>query len=152
MKLTEIKSKLNSLDHISFKLPDGSIVASHFHITEIGHIQKRFIDCGGTIRDETKINFQLWSAEDHDHRLTASKLLSIISLAEKNLDLNDSEIEIEYQNNTIGKYHLGFDGTAFLLKPTQTDCLAREDCRLPSNKEEVPKAVSSQCLPDSKCC
>ena len=81
MKLTEIKSKLNSLDHISFKLPDGSIVASHFHITEIGHIQKRFIDCGGTIRDETKINFQLWSAEDHDHRLTASKLLSIISIA-----------------------------------------------------------------------
>jgi len=152
MKLTEIKSHLKSLDHIIFKLSDGSIVPSHFHITEIGRIQKRFIDCGGTIRDETKINFQLWTAEDHDHRLSVSKLLSIISIAEKNLDLSDSEIEIEYQKNTIGKYHLDFDGTHFLLKPTQTDCLAKEDCRLPSNQRKTVKAVPNLCLPDSKCC
>ena len=152
MKLSEIKTQLKSLNHIRFKLPDGSLVPPHFHITEIGRIQKQFIDCGGTIRDETKINFQLWYAEDYDHRLNASKLLSIISIAEKNLALSDSEIEIEYQNKTIGKYHLDFDGAHFLLKPTQTDCLAREDCRLPSNKEKVPKAISTQCLPDSNCC
>lgn len=152
MKLSEIKSKLKALNRVRFQLPDGSLVSSHFHITEIGSIQKKFIDCGGKIRQETKINFQLWTSDDYDHRLSVSKMLSILSIAEENLDLSDSEIEVEYQSQTIGKYHLDFDGTHFLLKPTQTDCLARENCGLPSEPKESSNAVLNSCSPGSNCC
>ena len=50
MTLTEIKSILKNLDTISLKLPDGSLVPSHFHVTEVGKSSKHFIDCGGTLR------------------------------------------------------------------------------------------------------
>ena len=48
MTLAEIKSALQTLETISFKLPDGSLVPSHFHVTEVGKVTKHFIDCGGT--------------------------------------------------------------------------------------------------------
>ena len=35
MTLAEIKSALQTLETISFKLPDGSLVPSHFHVTEV---------------------------------------------------------------------------------------------------------------------
>ncbi|MEI7863404.1 MAG: DUF6428 family protein, partial [Planctomycetota bacterium] len=34
-------------------LPDKSFVPAHFHITEVGRVQKDFIDCGGTVRSAT---------------------------------------------------------------------------------------------------
>ncbi|MGW8123551.1 DUF6428 family protein [Roseivirga echinicomitans] len=36
MKISEIKSHLNNLEQIAFQLPDGSLVPSHFHVTEVG--------------------------------------------------------------------------------------------------------------------
>ena len=44
---------------------------------------KKFIDCGGVIRDEKVINFQLWYSVDEDHRLEAEKLRKIIALSEE---------------------------------------------------------------------
>ena len=46
MKLSEIKNTLGQLDKIAFMLPNGKLVPSHFHVTEIGKISKHFIDCG----------------------------------------------------------------------------------------------------------
>ncbi len=69
MKLSEVKNKLNHLDKIFFQLPNGELVPSHFHVTEVGKVSKHFIDCGGTVRDEEVVNFQLWNANDYDHRL-----------------------------------------------------------------------------------
>ncbi|MDP4989083.1 MAG: DUF6428 family protein, partial [Polaribacter sp.] len=74
MKLSEVKSVLQNLQTIGFQLPDQSLVPSHFHVTEVGEITKRFIDCGGTVRKETVVNFQLWNANDYDHRLHPEKL------------------------------------------------------------------------------
>jgi hypothetical protein len=88
MNLSTLKNILPTLENISFQLEDGTLVPSHFHVTEIGLITKKFIDCGGIMRDEQKINFQLWVADDFDHRLASSKLLNIIHLAEKQLDLS----------------------------------------------------------------
>jgi hypothetical protein len=69
MKLSEIKETLKSMSAVTFVLPNGSIVPQHFHVTEVGQITKHFIDCGGTVRDEKTANFQLWEANDFDHRL-----------------------------------------------------------------------------------
>ena len=137
MILSEIKQALFKLDQVRFILPTGEQVPAHFHVTEVGSIDKNFIDCGGTIRKESNINFQLWTAEDQDHRLSASKLKSIIELSEKHLGLTDGEVEVEYQSDTIGKYGLTFDEVSFILTTRHTDCLAKENCGIPEKKSKV---------------
>jgi hypothetical protein len=151
MTLSEIKQVLNQSEQIQFLLPNGEKVPAHFHVTEVGRIEKHFIDCGGTERKESVINFQLWNANDYDHRLHPEKLINIIKLSEKVLKLEDWEIEVEYQAETIGKYGLDFDGNSFLLTTKQTDCLAKDSCGIPQEKLKVPQAASC-CAPNSGCC
>lgn len=137
MKLSEVKSILETLKTLTFKLPTGELVPSHFHVTEIGKVTKHFIDCGGTIRDENVVNFQLWNANDYNHRLHPEKLVHIIDLSKNKLNLQDNEVEVEYQGETIGKFGLDFDGKSFLLTTKHTDCLARENCGVPNQKSKV---------------
>jgi len=157
MKLSQVKLLLPSIDKLQFKLENGQIVPAHFHITEIGQVSKHFIDCGGTMRTEHVINFQLWHANDIEHELKASKLLQIIEVSENKLGIEDHEIEVEYQAETIGKYALGFDGTYFLLMNKQTACLAEDQCGIPKAKPKVKLADlnvinNSCCTPGSNCC
>lgn len=156
MKLSEIKQLLSSLETIAFELPNGTLVPRHFHVTEVGKITKNFIDCGGTIRKEEVINFQLWEEQDYDHRLHPEKLINIIELSEKVLNLEDLEIEVEYQGDTIGKYGLDFDGKHFLLTTKLTNCLAKDACGIPEKKEKKSlselTAQTSCCDPKSGCC
>ena len=155
MKLSEIKNKLNELKTISFQLPNGELVPNHFHVTEVGKITKHFIDCGGTVRNEEVVNFQLWNANDYDHRLHPEKLLHIIELSQKTLYIDDLEIEVEYQGQTIEKFGLDFDGKNFLLSTKQTDCLAKDKCGIPVEKPEVnisETQAANSCAPESGCC
>ncbi|MDZ4709690.1 MAG: DUF6428 family protein [Saprospiraceae bacterium] len=160
MTLSEIKSQLPNLNQLKFQLPDGTFVPQHFHITEIGIIHKHFIDCGGTIRNEKTANFQLWQANDFDHRIAPKKLMDIISLSERALRIEDSEqleIEVEYQSDTIGKYGLAFNGTHFELTTKNTTCLAKDNCSIPPEKLKINLAQTSQpsagcCAPGSGCC
>ena len=155
MKLSQVKSVLKELDTIGFQLPNGKLVPSHFHVTEVGKIIKHFIDCGGTLRNEEVVNFQLWNANDYDHRLHPEKLLNIIELSEKVLNLDDLEVEVEYQGDTIQKFGLDFDGEYLLLTTKQTDCLARDKCGLPVEKTKVELSTlkdTSYCSPGGNCC
>ena len=155
MKLSEIKRHLNDLEKIAFKLPDGTLVPEHFHVTEVGQATKNFIDCGGTVRKEEVVNFQLWNADDYNHRLHPEKLLSIIELSERVLNIGNYEIEVEYQAETIGKFGLDFDGQHFILTSKQTDCLAKDQCGIPEKKPRVKLSElqsSSTCAPGSGCC
>jgi hypothetical protein len=155
MKLSEIKSHLKNLKTIAFELPDGSLVPNHFHVTEVGKVTKNFIDCGGTVRNEEVVNFQLWNADDYDHRLHPEKLVDIIELSEKILAIGNLEIEVEYQGTTIGRFGLDFNGTNFILTNKQTDCLAKDNCGIPETKPKL-KMVEIQggnsCSPNSGCC
>jgi len=94
MTLSEIKEILPTLENVDFQLEDGTFVPEHFHVTEVGQITKNFIDCGGTIRNEKVVNFQLWNADDYEHRLKPNKLLNIIQLSEKHLGIENGEIEV----------------------------------------------------------
>ncbi|MDC6405723.1 MULTISPECIES: DUF6428 family protein [Maribacter] len=155
MKLSQIKEQLTQLDRIAFKLPNGDLVPSHFHVTEVGRITKHFIDCGGTVRNEEVANFQLWNADDYDHRIHPEKLLNIIELSEKVLGIEDLEIEVEYQGETIGKFGLEFDGKYFLLTSKQTDCLARDKCGIHTENPKFNLSVVDAepcCTPDGNCC
>lgn len=158
MKLSEIKSILPGLENVEFLLPDGTKVPEHFHVTEVGIVNKHFIDCGGTTRYEAKANFQLWNANDYEHRLKPGKLLNIINLCEQKLSINDNlEVEVEYQGDTVGKYALDFDGKSFVLVSTITDCLAKDSCGVPAEKQkvslkELPVNAESCCTPGGGCC
>lgn len=155
MKLQEVKNQLKSLEKLSFKLQNGKSVPSHFHITEVGKITKNFIDCGGTVRTEEVVNFQLWSSIDVYHRLKPQKLLSIIELSEKVLGIKDGEVEVEYQADTIGKFGLDFDGKDFVLTSKQTDCLAKDDCGIPLEKIKTKLSSLTEniaCTPGGGCC
>ncbi|WBX73488.1 DUF6428 family protein [Tenacibaculum pacificus] len=154
MKLSQIKNHLASLKTIAFQLPNGELVPNHFHVTEVGKVTKNFIDCGGTVRNEEVVNFQLWKADDYDHRLHPEKLINIIELSEKLLNIADLDIEVEYQGSTIGKYGLDFDGTNFLLTTTLTDCLAKDKCGIPEKPKVKIAEIKQQasCAPNSGCC
>jgi hypothetical protein len=156
MKLSEFKNALKTIQRVSFRLPDGEFVEAHTHITEVGMINKQFIDCGGVVRTETKVGFQLWKDDyDLEHRLYPEKLLNIIELSEKNLTILDEEIEIEYQSDTIGKYGVEFNGFEFVLTNKQTACLAEENCGIPVVKQKVSISEiqdGGSCAPNSGCC
>jgi len=155
MKLSEVKNILSTAETLNFKLEDGTFVPTHFHVTEVGVVSKHFIDCGGVVRKENKANFQLWDANDFEHRLKPGKLLGIIALSEKVLGLEDLEIEVEYQSTTIGKYSLSFDGKDFVLVNMQTACLANDACGIPSEKQKIKLTqlpTANTCTPGGGCC
>jgi hypothetical protein len=107
------------------------------------------------VRKETVVNFQLWNANDFNHRLKPKKLLNIIELSEKVLGITDFEIEVEYQDTTIGKYNLSFNGKNFELVNKQTACLAIDQCGIPAEKQKVRLSDMTNepcCAPDGNCC
>lgn len=156
MKLSEIKNQLNNISKVNFLLPNGTLVPEHFHVTEVGLITKNFIDCGGTVRNETVANFQLWESSDFDHRIAPQKLLKILALSEKILGKEDLEIEVEYQTETIGKYSLDFNGENFVLKTKHTNCLASDNCGASAEKSTLKLVeLGTQeacCSPGGGCC
>ncbi|MDR3681973.1 MAG: DUF6428 family protein [Flavipsychrobacter sp.] len=155
MKISELKKYLTEVSAVNFRLPDNSYLPVHFHVTEVGLITKHFIDCGGTERKETAANFQLWEAGDYDHRLAPQKFLHILDLSRNILGSEDLDIEVEYQQGTIGKFGLEFDGKDFLLTPKQTACLAQDACGIPAKKKIALSELTVQadcCTPGGSCC
>jgi hypothetical protein len=123
----------NSL--IQFVLPDGTKIPENYHVTEVGRVEKEFIDCGGTSRSLVSCLLQTWVAEDKDHRLNSTKLVRILQLAESILRSEELPIEIEYEGELISQFPvLSFEktelGLVFYLGKKHTDCLAREKCKV----------------------
>jgi hypothetical protein len=151
MKFSQFSQALDALNTVRFELPNGSFVPEHFHITEVGLLSRKFLDCGGQKREYTVINLQLWSAEDIHHRLAAGKLKNILQDSGKKLALPDEEVEIEFQGQTIEKYGVEFNGEHFKLIALQTDCLAKDRCGVSKPKVRL-SAISTACKPGSNCC
>ena len=101
MKISEFKNHLSTVSEVIFLYQMAAMY--HLTITSLRWVllPKSYIDCGGTVREEKVANFQLWTAEDFDHRIQSEKILEIISKAEEEINLEDLEIEVEYQNETI---------------------------------------------------
>ena len=157
MKLSEFKKHLSSLQCLNILQPNGQAIPAHFHITEVGLITKHFLDCGGDVHTEKLANLQVWVADDLEHRLEPKGLLKIIELSNKVLGNEDLEIEVEYQNETIGKYNLDKQGANFVFVPKQTDCLAKIKCNIPQPKQkvrlgELVVASETSCTPGAGCC
>lgn len=142
---------------VSLLLPDGGFVPAHFHITEVGHVTKRFIDCGGTRRTLETCLLQTWVHDDVDHRLLAGKLAAIFDKAGDVLPHHDLPVEIEYEDYVVAQFPVEsaevIDGAlTFRLGLKHTDCLARGIC-LPGECAPAPQALPATCCtPGSQCC
>lgn len=140
MKLAELKSLLQAHPEATprFILPDGDAIPAHFHITEVGHVTKRFIDCGGTVHDaRATCVLQTWAANDLEHRLDAATFAKILDLGEAILPGDDLEVEVEYDCCVTAQYPIAsaqFAGEHldFQLAAKHTDCLAKEKCGIDS--------------------
>ena len=152
MTISDMKQSLAGLEAVNFRLSSGKYLPAHFHVTEVGLVSKHFIDCGGVERRETVANFQLWEAGDYDHRLAPQKFLHILQLSARILGSDDLVIEVEYQQATIGKFGLDFDGTDFILTPKQTACLAPDACGVPAFSLALPQLPMAGCTPGGGCC
>ena len=74
-------------------------------------------------------------------------------MAEKQLGYSNLELEVEYQQSTVGRYKLAFDGAVFQLINTRTACLAPDQCGIPQEKPRVRLSSSGvDCSPNSGCC
>jgi hypothetical protein len=134
---------------VRFILPDGGRIPDHAHITEVGRVDREFIDCGGELRKTSFCCLQAWVADDTDHRLPARKLAAIIERALQPLGLASLPVEIEYEDGVISQFPVqsvaAGDTVTVHLGTKHTDCLAKEVC-LPSS---VPDAC---CAPGAGCC
>jgi hypothetical protein len=141
MNIAEFKNALGAhpQKNIRFVFPDGDLIEPDFHVTEVGHIVKNFVDCGGTRRKVESCLLQTWvAANDKEHRLSAGKLSGILDLANSLLPSPELEVEIEYEGCTISQYPLESvkvegDELHFIMTGKHTDCLAKEACGLESN-------------------
>lgn len=137
MTLTELKAILlqNPSAYPRFILPDGDQVPAHFHITEVGHITKRFIDCGGTLHDRTDTCLlQTWVSDaDPDHRLDSRTFAKILDLGAQVLPHDEMPVELEYEDCAVSQYpisaaKLNGDSIELQLGEKHADCLAKEKC------------------------
>ena len=143
MKLHELKIVLaqNPTAQLRFKLPNGEFAPAHVHVTEIARVDKRFIDCGGTLRTESLCRLQTWFANDEEHRLTAGKLLKIFSKAESVLLTDDLDVDVEHEVGFISQFPLEMaavvsDEIIFRLGVRHTACLAEDKCLPPPAMSE----------------
>lgn len=151
MTITELKHTLekNPDRKLRFVLPDESTIPAHFHITEVGHVRKDFIDCGGTLRSTSSCVLQAWVApNDEDHSLEAGKLARILGLAGKVLPDMELSVEVEFEKPYISQFPImsaeaTADAVVFHLTTKHTDCLAKEKCGVEND---------SCCSPESGCC
>ena len=153
MKLHELKQLLQRHPDRLFQLqlPDGHPVPVSFHITEVGHVRKTFIDCGGQMHDTATCQLQAWVANDHDHRLANRKLLGILQKAAAFLPGDDLPVEIEYEHLALSQYSVASadvrdDAVVLRLESKHTDCLAKELC-VPA----APATSSCGCAPGACC-
>lgn len=136
LKLSAFKALLAAHPTKPFRLilPDAQAIPVSFHVTEVAHIQKRFIDCGGKLHTTQACQLQVWLGSDTDHRLSAGKLAHVLEIARKVLPQEeDLDIEIEYEDAVISQYTVaGYSATdeavTLQLAFKHTDCLAKESC------------------------
>jgi Family of unknown function (DUF6428) len=135
MNLRELKSFLRAHPAAlpRFILPGGEQIPAHFHLTEVGYVAKKFVDCGGTFRDREACVLQTYVAGDFDHRLEAKRFAEILDLARPILPGEDLEVEMEWDCCVVSQYPIVSaraveNQLEFQLAAKHTDCLAKQKC------------------------
>jgi hypothetical protein len=137
MKLSDLRAVLekhpNSLPR--FVLPDGDFIPSHAHVTEVGHVVKNFIDCGGVMGKSETVLLQTHVGQDIEHRLKSDRFAKILKLGGKVLPHDELEVEVEHDCCVVAQYPVAEvkpsgEHLDVILGKRQTQCLANERQKL----------------------
>lgn len=135
LSLRELKAALAAAPaaDVRILLPDGDAVPAHYHITEVGRVQKDFVDCGGRWRASQTCVLQVWlgTKRDDGHRLAGGKFLKILALAARLFPDESLPIEVEYEAGIVAQFPVvsaGLEDGDLVLRlgEKHTDCLARQ--------------------------
>jgi hypothetical protein len=114
-----------------FVLPDGDYIPAHAHVTEVGHVVRNFIDCGGMIGKEEKVVLQTHVGNDTEHRLRSDRFAKILRLGNRMIPSADLHVDVEYDCCVVAQYPIAetqLEGNYLnlLLQRGRTQCRARE--------------------------
>ncbi|HEV2803729.1 MAG TPA: DUF6428 family protein [Chthoniobacterales bacterium] len=114
-----------------FVLPDGDFIPAHAHVTEIGHVAKNFIDCGGVRGKSETVLLQTHVGSDTDHRLKSDRFAKILELGGAVLPHDRLEVEVEYDCCVVAQYPVTEvkrtgEHLDLVLGKRRTQCLAQE--------------------------
>ncbi len=159
MQLHELKSLLSEFSdrHFRIRLPDGDAIPLSFHVTEIGHVHKTFLDCGGTRRESETCQLQIWVGEDYEHRIETGKMAAILERGKAVLPDDSVPVEIEYEDKVISQYtitghEITDDAVILTLANKHTECLAPELCGLPAISRLPALGEKASCCGPGKTC
>ena len=162
MNVTNLKNDLNKhpAANVRFLLPNGDSVPAHAHVTEVARIDKRFIDCGGTLRNDSLCRLQTWFSDDVDHRLTAGKLAKILEKAGPILMSDELDVDVEHEVGFITQFPLesvevSAEEITLRLGERHTACLAMDKCKptpVTSSGFDLLKVNFREEKTSSKCC
>jgi len=114
-----------------FVLPDGDYIPAHAHVTEVGHVVRNFIDCGGLTGKEEKIVLQTHVGSDTDHRLRSDRFAKILQFGNRVIPNADLDVDAEYDCCVVAQYPIAEaapdgDHLNLILRGSRTQCRARE--------------------------
>src|SRR4026207_538357 len=114
-----------------FVLPDGDYIPAHAHVTEVGHVVRNFIDCGGLTGKDEKVVLQTHVGNDTDHRLRSDRFAKILRLGDRVIPSADLDVDVEYDCCVVAQYPIAEaapDGEHLnlILGRGHTQCRARE--------------------------
>src|SRR6059058_4144987 len=151
MKLRELQDTLrtNPETFPRLVLPDGDYIPAHAHITEIGHVVRNFIDCGGLSGTEEKVVLQTHVGSDTDHRLTSDRFATILQLGSRVIPSGDLNVDVEYDCCVVAQYPIAEaapDGEHLnlILQRGRTQCRARE--------RRESETATGCCATSATCC
>jgi Family of unknown function (DUF6428) len=132
-----------------FVLPDGDYIPLHAHLTEVSHVVRNFIDCGGMIGKEEKIVLQTHVGDDKEHRLRSDRFAKILQLGNRVIRSVDLHVDVEYDCCVVAQYPIAAtqpegDYLDLMLQRGRTQCRARE--------RREAEATDSCCQTASGCC
>ena len=151
MKLHELVTALQKSPTTfpRFVLPDGDYIPAHAHVTEVGHVVRNFIDCGGLTGKEEKVVLQTHVGNDTDHRLRSDRFAKILQLGSHLIPSANLDVDVEYDCCVVAQYPIAEatpDGEHLnlILQRSRTQCRAHE-------RREGETAVGC-CATSAACC
>ena len=145
MTLFEFKTLLHQNRETLFQvvLPHGDAVPISFHITEVGRVEKTFLDCGGKLHTRSTCQLQVWVGPDEDHRIQAGKMADILERSGQVVPDDSLELELEYEREDgfvsqfpVADFEVSQGAVVLRLGVRHTQCLAPELCIVPSAKSQ----------------
>ena len=153
MKLSDLRSVLEKYPDTlpRFVLPDGDFIPPHAHVTEVGHVVKNFVDCGGVTGKTETVLLQTHVGQDTDHRLKSDRFAKILQLGGRVVPHDQLEVEVEYDCCVVAQYPVSEvkptgEHLDVILGKRRTQCLAQE------RQKDAGQTVDACCAPGAAAC